>query len=107
MIGAYALALALVFVPAIAEAECAWVLWTEVFQPGMGSSEHDVDSAHPSLAACDSALFAFVTALKKDGYTVSGGTKGTHVAIGSKGTTRRVYRCLPDTVDPRGPKGGK
>jgi len=34
-----------------ASAECAWILWAEA-----GTGAPSVDSAYPSLAACDQAL---------------------------------------------------
>ena len=47
------------------------------------------------------------TALKRKGYDVSGGFPGSYQAIGVKGTSTWKYYCLPDTVDPRAPQGGK
>lgn len=82
-------------------------MWTEALVPGMGDSQHDVVSAHASLRECEEAVRVYLSVLKQDGYTVSGGLGGSRgVVAGKKGTERRAYRCLPDTVDPRGPKGG-
>jgi hypothetical protein len=70
-----------------------------------------VDSAHPSLQDCEEGLTAYAAILKKDGYTVAGGgyVPRSRTVQGRKGTGRTTerasYLCLPDTVDPRGPKG--
>ncbi len=40
------------------------------------------------------------------GYKVYGGSASSdHVLLGERGVEHITYRCLPDTVDPRGPKG--
>jgi len=75
-----------------ASAECAWVLWGEV--PG-GSGRWSLDTgmeiAFPAKASCEKRLKARVRAFAQ---TPSGGS-------------RPFLVCLPDTVDPRGPKGTK
>ena len=85
---------------ATASAECAWVLW---FNPEV--NVHMVESAHSSMRECDVALVDMRTVLRKDGYNVYGGSASSdHVLLGEKGVEQITYRCLPDTVDPRGPK---
>ena len=94
-------ALFLLTVAATAYAECAWVLW---FNPE--ANVHMIESAHRSMMECDVALVDMHAVLKHDGYTVYGGSSSSdHVLLGEKGLERLTYRCLPDTVDPRGPKG--
>ncbi len=44
----------------------------------------------------------FIGPLKKDGYKVR--AEGEPDVFGQRGTERLKYFCLPDTVDPRGPK---
>ena len=73
-----------------ASAECAWVLWgrnTE-FEPNkpMSTGEWYVASAYESRSDCIEVLKRHP---KGDGKTLV-------VSL----------NCLPDTVDPRGPKGG-
>jgi hypothetical protein len=73
-----------------AAAECAWVLWQEV---PVGSERWSLDTgreiAFPTKAACEKRLKARVQAF----------------AQAPTGGARPFLRCLPDTVDPRGPKG--
>jgi hypothetical protein len=98
----YIIALAMLCLSAFATsaaAECAWVLWFSKI--GYDS----IDSAYSSLAECDRQLAGNREVMRADGYKVSGGAPGSHIVIGSKGGERLSYRCLPDTVDPRAPKG--
>lgn len=70
-----------------ASAECAWVLWSvpvskdETFLP----SRWQPIGAHATREACE-AQRVRERSLQEPG-------------------ERLLYRCLPDTVDPRGPKG--
>jgi len=68
-----------------ASAECAWVLWL-----GSGSR-----SGNASWAP----LIGYVS--RDECYQAAKRTQDQEVAKGSS----NVYTCLPDTVDPRGPKG--
>ena len=43
--------------------------------------------------------------LKKNGYNVVGGSPGSHELLATKANEKWRSYCLPDTVDPRGPKG--
>ena len=72
-----------------ASAECAWVLWQEVLVgPGRWSLDEGMEIAFPTKAKCEKRLKATVQAFAQ-------ATAGT----------RPFLACLPDTVDPRGPKG--
>lgn len=74
-----------------AYAECAWVLWL-----GTGTTyiPFGAYGANTGEQACKEAVAQLVTDMKKD-------TK--QLAEFLKSSSR--YLCLPDTVDPRGPKG--
>ena len=73
-----------------ASAECAWVLWQEVFVgKGVWSLDEGMEIAFQTKAKCEKRLKARVQAF----------------AQAPTGGTRPFLRCLPDTVDPRGPKG--
>ena len=65
-------------VPVVAEAECAWVLWALTKVDGV--EQWRPRSSYRELEQCQSA----------ENFLARAGKPG---------------RCLPDTVDPRGPKG--
>ncbi len=94
---------------ATASAECAWVLW--IFTVGKNLTDHSVESAHATKRECDATVRDYAEPLKRRGYTVRGGLPGmgglpgVPEVIGEKADTTVKYFCLPDTVDPRGPKG--
>jgi len=100
---------------ATAYAECAWVLWYRVTEYRDGEATEapfDAGEAHPTLAACEGVLqerlteWALVEATNPDLKTT---TRPTFVLVQDKNSLKakriHAYRCLPDTVDPRGPKG--
>lgn len=88
-----------------AAAECSWVLWsvvgsiTSVKQRADGlmdlawnaSREWSAGSAYESKGQCDAAEKWYRTQ-----YPTMSPAVGTEI---------HEYRCLPDTVDPRAPKG--
>lgn len=96
-------------------AECAWVLWVDTYQ--RGEVERWLESAHPTFALCEQAREAKWQAdvslhrsvSKSVGSTVEtsrendGLTMRIYFSNGNIATTK--FRCLPDTIDPRGPKG--
>lgn len=109
------------------EAACAWVLWVETEstvkkESGAGtltlSPTWKTVQAESSKSACESARSLFVAALVAAGKTSLGATAKVH--RGPSGSDLVVltypdsepfwvkesaeYRCLPDTIDPRGPK---
>jgi len=88
-----------------ASAECAWVLWSYTFDTRSGYEDYNIDSAHATRTECGGAVERAAAVFKGKGYNVAGAFPGSYEAIGEKGTTTRRYYCLPDTVDPRGPKG--
>jgi len=96
-----------------ASAECAWLRWTNHWD-GTGKERWVIGQAHASKAVCLADVArarefdqktADTAAAKKSNVTVllreDGGT-----SIGASGETNGWrYHCLPDTIDPRGPKG--
>src|SRR5260370_42362815 len=91
---------------ATAFAECAWVMWLNAFHEGSGVEIRSVESAHATRQECDEAIHVKATVLKKKDHDVVGGFPGSYEVMGTKGQTTRRYYCLPDTIDPRGAKGG-
>jgi len=99
-----------------AYAECAWVLWGELTGPPTYETSDFLVSAFDTKPACEQALskqVAQATRRKaKDAEVtvddVSGRPRIWHKMRAKDGSTlTTIYRyvCLPDTVDPRGPKG--
>jgi len=119
-IAALLLALALVLAPAWASAECAWMLWE---QTGWGVTPNPDGTwrflvARDTRVDCESVLqsvWQTAREVSTPGPTKPG-IKSMQSAYGiisiehhSTDTPRYSYRsfkCLPDTIDPRGPKGG-
>jgi hypothetical protein len=72
-----------------AHAECAFVLWQSYVPFGAPLEWHAMDTFE-TLEACKSAATSSAAATK---------------SLRLSGTSVYQARCLPDTVDPRGPKG--
>jgi hypothetical protein len=85
-----------------ASAECAWVLWgrTQVVGINRPDLNHYGDwetiGAYETKRQCDAMLaYAVKTHLGDERVSANGQAK----------ITWAIPQCLPDTVDPRGPKG--
>jgi hypothetical protein len=88
-----------------AAAECAWVLWSNVGSISAVTSRPDgmvdlawtfhrdwsVSTAYETKGECDNAQKWY-----REQYPTKSPAVGMEI---------RDYKCLPDTVDPRGPKG--
>ncbi len=90
---------------ASASAECAWVLWEgELLE---GSWEWLIFGTYLTARDCGVGLAEDVRVRRKLGYKV---TEPVSMAASYKFSrqgenVRGELHCLPDTVDPRGPKG--
>jgi hypothetical protein len=90
----YALIIALILSPAFpAWAECAWVLWGMTPSPS-GPMFHPPD-AFKTREECHAEKTPREEKMKVD---IKEGRATTATVI--------LFSCLPDTIDPRGPKGG-
>ena len=99
---------------ATAYAECAWVMWSRTITVRGGATSSDdwtSVAAWNTKAECESSIDRALTRWKNKGrdslaeYGVDGGT--VLMKFKNGGTSFMTYTCLPDTVDPRGPKGSK
>jgi len=75
-----------------AYAECAWVLWSTAMKQSTRYEQTLPAEAFKTKEDCDRA-FKRVTTKEEERRKTDTDTKYFHT-------------CLPDTVDPRGPKGG-
>jgi hypothetical protein len=89
-----------------ASAECAWVLWETTSWPTKKTSTEPV-RGYTAKPDCDQALSdALARLTSSPGVIVNKDPKLQEAfVIMGKATTGYRYTCLPDTVDPRGPKG--
>jgi hypothetical protein len=96
-----------------ASAECAWVLWEQVSsvssvgERGSFETEYRIVEARGTEGACRALVSQAAkgrAAQWGDRATLSNENSSVSVA-GEKTAVSWDYRCLPDTVDPRGPKG--
>jgi hypothetical protein len=76
---------------ATASAECAWVLWSTMMKRSILLQHTEPADAFKTKDACDRAFK--VAADREDA------RRKTDPDVSN------FYVCLPDTVDPRGPKG--
>jgi hypothetical protein len=83
---------------ATAHAECAWVLWGNVEKGGhfTDGSKWKALVAHRTQVACEQ---------DRDGEQAKRRALEDTFLKATGGTDVILFRCLPDTVDPRGPKG--
>jgi len=86
-----------------ASAECAWVLWGGDI---LGAEWiWALKGAHPNLKDCSEDLVSLAKTYQTNGYEVNGVFTGARTVFYKKEAFRGALYCLPDTVDPRGPKG--
>ena len=102
---------------ATAHAECAWVLWTRDASAGYGFVDEkpwQLVRSVPTYDACEAAqaktiknIAAFWAKAGRDVATTENTfSLSIRDAEGKQvGLVTQLFRCLPDTVDPREPKG--
>jgi len=85
-----------------ASADCAWVLW--VMQ---GTTVDHLYASYTVAQDCVRELDAREQRLRSDRTMLATRTAATSLNVTDRITAgfSTTYQCLPDTVDPRGPKG--
>ena len=96
---------------ATASAECAWVLWVMYHERGARTSEFEVSATYLSFEHCIARLDQqeeSARVIKSDDVMRDATTRLYAVRKDKNGryARRTDWLCAPDTVDPRGPKGG-
>ena len=86
-----------------AAAECAWVMWDGQLPrvPGLDMS-WTILGTYLALKECKDDLAVRVIVQKRRGDEVTESQSGT--VLYKNGDTRGYLHCVPDTMDPRGPK---
>ena len=94
-----------------AYAECAWVLWSSM-KSRPSATDWEIEGTWPNATPCFAEIShqkRAVEAANKAGndiYINEHGSRGSWITFVHPGGTTFQFRCLPDTVDPRGQKGG-
>ena len=95
-----------------ASAECAWILWAESRDVKTQTREVEIWASYTTAEACikevderwRSAAMGAEHGWGKQLHRTAQ-TEAVVMARIGKTVYEATYRCLPDTVDPRGPKG--
>ena len=91
---------------ATAHAECAWVLWLE--QTTLRGGDKQVEWVPTGVPTSRDCYDSLKSAMKMQSKPEPGSTlevRGNQIVRKSGvATSILAYSCLPDTVDPRGPK---
>ena len=103
--------LGLLAVATSTSAEGGWTLWSGNSQRGPDAMTYKPFIAYPSARECTKGIDLRARAeqrmdSKLNVKAVFKRTTATELWVEAPAGTR-VYKCLPDTEDPRGPKGGK
>ena len=93
---------------ATASAECAWVLWVRTRVPGQATTT-SVLGAYEARAECKSAEREEIAGVRAKFPSAKMKVDRETVWVWNEKSVATVithdYYCIPDTVDPRGPKG--
>jgi hypothetical protein len=106
---ALAIAAAVTMIPSAAVAECAWVLWAgewydaSISRPS--SLLHASATQADCLAAMGRAAQAYTEKMGSDA-EIGRDAREPWALVVLRKDHSVLLRCLPDTVDPRAPKGG-
>jgi hypothetical protein len=97
------------FLASVGTASAAWVLWVEsrsVRGPREGRREWDIEQSFAQRAECVTEMDTVQKYWREKTRNPLVRLNDTHLIMPARddGYWHTEYRCLPDTVDPRGPK---
>jgi len=94
-------ALCLVLIAAGASADCGWVEWVEIYDPGRGS-RYEVRTAYETKAECETGLIDRGRALVEGGkFELDSQAQGFRHKYTAQSLLFKS-KCLPSGIDPRG-----
>jgi hypothetical protein len=94
-------ALCLVLIAAGASADCGWVEWVEIYDPGRGS-RYEVRTAYETKAECETGLIDRGRALVEGGkFELDSQAQGFRHKFTAQSLLFKS-KCLPSGIDPRG-----
>jgi hypothetical protein len=91
-----------------ASAECAWVLWGQSVQGGK-KPEWPISEAYQDQPACEAGMRDIIDLFRRSASKMYEIVGESMVIVHQDGKLiiSFSFSCLPDTVDPRSPKGGQ
>jgi hypothetical protein len=95
---------------ATAHAECAWVLWSEGRPSWINHVRWGIETGAATAEACREAAQEKLERMLEANRELVVATGPMSISARVEGEAEGwlinvTFRCLPDTVDPRGPKG--
>jgi hypothetical protein len=97
------------FLASVGTASAAWVLWAEsrrVREPLQGRTEWSIEQSVEQRTECVTEMDRVQESFKKAGLVR---VNDTHLIMPAREDSywHIEWRCLPDTIDPRGPTGSR
>jgi hypothetical protein len=86
-----------------ASAECAWVLWSQLYTPSAGGWV--MQTTYATVTECTEAIDYREVMTPKNLFTIDRRDRTDLLLMEQSGGRAISWQCLPDTVDPRAPKG--
>ena len=85
-----------------ASADCAWVLWSQLYTPRAGGWV--IQTTYATVTECAEAIDYREVMTPKNLFTIDRRARTDLLLMEPSGARGISWQCFPDTVDPRGPK---
>ncbi len=102
---AIVLAVVVALAPIQAGAACAWVVWIQITDAPKGESPRSASWEIMQAVQRQDICEQIIRAKTKDQPNYLAGFNAAKLKDDEGGTSYIRYLCVPDTIDPRGPKG--